>query len=184
MQRIRANRFGRIILELLPLFIVIVCTVLDQITKTCFKNLYFEKGGSTQVIKNFFYLTYTVNTGAAWSFLADVSWGQTFFKILTAVSLVLFVLFYIYAFKRNYKWLKYSIAIVVGGTLGNFIDRLSFNGVTDFISLVFGDYYFPVFNLADSFLTVGVIMLIVHFLFLDESALFKKNNGKENDSNR
>jgi len=73
---------------------------------------------------------------------------------------------------------------VVGGTLGNFIDRLSFNGVTDFISLVFGDYYFPVFNLADSFLTVGVIMLIVHFLFLDESALFKKNNGKENDSNR
>ena len=161
MQGIRANRFGRIILELIPLLVVVVCVVLDQVTKSCFKDLYFEKNGSTEVIKNFFYLTYTVNTGAAWSFLADVSWGQTFFKILTAVSLVLFVIFYVYAYKRNYKWLKYSIAIVVGGTIGNFIDRLSFSGVTDFISLVFGDYYFPVFNLADSFLTVGVIMFLL-----------------------
>ena len=62
MQGIRANRFGRIILELIPLLVVVVCVVLDQVTKSCFKDLYFEKNGSTEVIKNFFYLTYTVNT--------------------------------------------------------------------------------------------------------------------------
>ena len=63
---------------------------------------------------------------------------------------------------------------MVGGTVGNFIDRIAVSGVTDFLGFIFGSYYFPVFNLADSFLVVGVIMLMVHFLFLDDGALLKK----------
>ena len=179
MQGIRADRFKRIIVEIIPFLILIVCIVLDQVSKDFFHNLWVKKG-STTVVKNFFYLTYTVNTGAAWSFLADVSWGQIFFKVLTCCSLVLFGFLYYYAFKNNYKWLKFSLAFVIGGTLGNFIDRLFLNGVVDFIGLIFGDYYFPIFNLADCFLTVGVIMLIVHFFFFDESAIFKKKNGNKN----
>ena len=89
----------------------------------------------------------------------------------------MFVCFYIYAIKKNYTWLKYSLAFVMGGTVGNFIDRLLTNAVTDFLSFVFGSYHFPVFNLADSFLVVGVIMLIVHFVFLDEVAIFKKKDA-------
>ena len=91
----------------------------------------------------------------------------------------MFVVFYLYAMKKNYRWLKYALTFVIGGTIGNFIDRLAFNGVTDFLGFIFGSYYFPIFNFADTFLVVGVIMVIVHFLFLDEEALIKKNDGKD-----
>ncbi|MBE5734071.1 MAG: signal peptidase II [Clostridiales bacterium] len=177
MQGIRANRWKRIILECIPIILLAISIILDQVSKNFYKELYL-KNGQTTVIDGFFYLTYTVNTGAAWSFLSDVSWAQTFFKVLTVLSLILFVFLYVYAVKNKYSWMKYSIAFTVGGTIGNFIDRLSFNGVTDFLSFVFGEYHFPVFNLADSFLVVGVIMLIIHFLFLDDSGLLKKENGK------
>ena len=181
MQGTGANRIKRLILECIPVLLMLMCVVADQVTKRHFAEVCAEK--DITVIENFFYLTYTVNTGAAWSFLAGVSWGQIFFKILTGVALVLFVLFYIYAFKKNYTWLKYALAIVVGGTVGNFIDRLMFNGVTDFLSFIFGNYRFPVFNLADTFLTIGVIMLIIHFLFLDENAVFKKKEDADEVSN-
>lgn len=180
MQRIGLDRWKRIIFIALPIVIVAVVVGLDQLTKYLFKNLYMQNG-RTIVIDGFFYFTYTVNTGAAWSFLADVSWGQTFFKILTSVSLVLFVVFIVYAIKKDLKWLTISLAFVIGGTIGNFIDRLIFSGVTDFISFQFGSYYFPVFNLADSFLVVGVIMLIVYFLFFDENALFRRKTEEEKD---
>ncbi len=182
MQGIRADRWKRIIIESIPVILLIVLIVLDQVSKNFYRQLYLNNGQTT-VIDGFFYLTYTVNTGAAWSFLSDVSWAQTFFKILTSVSLVLFVLMYLYAFKRKYKWMQYSLTFVVGGTIGNFIDRLISNGVVDFLSFVFGEYHFPVFNLADTFLVVGVIMLIIHFLLLDENALFKKKDGNEKISN-
>lgn len=182
MQRIRAYGWKRIVLEIIPLILFLFFVFSDQITKDYFHALW-EKQGDTVVIDKFFYLTYTVNTGAAWSFLADVSWGQTFFKILTAIALILFVGFYIYAFKHQQTWLKYSIALIIGGTVGNFIDRLAFSGVTDFIGFIFGDYHFPVFNLADSYLVIGVIMMIVHFLFFDENAIFKKKDGNKEVSN-
>lgn len=183
MQRTWFDRWKRIIIELIPLFVVIACVILDQLTKKWTSELY-QKNGQTTVIDGFFYLTHTINTGAAFGSLGDKPWAQTFFKILTSVSLVLFVLFYVYAFKRGYKWLKYSLAIVIGGTLGNFIDRIAINGVIDFVSLVFGSYSFYIFNLADAFLTVGVIMLIIHLLFIDEGALFRKKDGKEEVSDR
>ena len=152
---------------------------LDQWTKVHFKNLYLEKG-VTVIIDNFFRLTYTVNTGAAWSFLEGVSWAQTFFKVLTAVALVCFCGLYFIACKKRYKWLQFSVGIIISGTLGNFIDRLLYSGVTDFISFQFGSYFFPVFNIADICLTVGIIMLLVHFLFIDENAIFKRVKKDEN----
>ena len=93
MQRIGTTRWGRIILEVIPILVLIVSIVFDQLTKVWCYNLYQKNNGTTTVVDNFFYLTYTVNTGAAFSFLADKSWSQLFFKIITAVSLVLFVIF-------------------------------------------------------------------------------------------
>ena len=112
-----------------------------------------------------------------------MSWAQTFFKILTAVALVFFSLFYIYSIKKGYNWLRFSLILVIGGTIGNFIDRLFVSGVTDFIGFQFGSYFFPIFNLADSFLCVGVAMMMVHFVFLDENAVFKKKDKDEESSN-
>ena len=161
-----------------------VLIFLDQLTKTHIKHLAEQTSWSgTTVIPNFFEIKYTVNTGAAWSFLAGVSWAQTFFKILTSVALVGFIVFFVYSFKKCYKVLTIALILIISGTIGNFIDRLIYNGVVDFISLIFGSYHFPIFNLADSFMTVGIVMMIIHYLFLDENKIFSKNESNEDSSN-
>lgn len=176
MQRTGLDR-RKIILEIVPILVMLVIILADQITKTYCKNLYENNGWRvTTVIDGFFDFTYTVNTGAAWSFLAGKSWAQTFFKVLTSIALVLFYGFYIYACKKDYKFLRYALILIIGGTIGNFIDRLAYNGVVDFLSFTFGSYDFPVFNLADSYMTIGIIMLFIHYLFLDENKIFGKND--------
>ena len=185
MQRIGADRRRRIIsiINLVLPFVVLGLTVVfDQLTKSYFKSAY-PNGEISFVIPNFFYFTYTVNPGAAWSFLAGVEWAQTFFKIISVVAFIGFGIFMYYALKKKYKWLSYSVAFMIGGTLGNFIDRVSFNGVTDFIGFIFGNYHFPIFNLADSFLVVGVIMFIIHCLFIDKEGLFNKMKKEEKKNN-
>ena len=178
MQGTGTDRRKRIIFATIAVVILACVIIFDQLTKSYFKN-YVQENGNVTVIDGFFYFTYTVNTGAAWSFLSGVSWAQTFFKILTSIALVFFAVFYLYALLKGYKWLQISLVFVMGGTIGNFIDRIIQNGVTDFIGFIFGSYYFPIFNLADSFLVVGVIMITVHYLFLDFNAVFKKKDEQQ-----
>ncbi len=181
MQRTWTDRLKSILKILCPILVLGVCVLFDQLTKIYFRNNY-AYGQNNFIIRDFFYFTYTVNTGAAWSFLADKPWSQTFFKILTGVALVAFSFFMVYALRKNKTWLSYSFSLIIGGTIGNFIDRLVFNGVTDFIGVLFWGNPFPIFNLADSFLVVGLIMLIIYLAFLDENALFRKsNNSSQNE---
>lgn len=179
MQRTRADR-RTIILNVVFLCSLISLVIIDQIVKTVFKNLAENTSWThTEIIGGFFYFRYTFNTGSAFSFLSNADWGQIFFKVLTAVSLVLFFIYYIYVCKKGYKWLRWAVILVLAGTLGNFIDRLAYNGVVDFISFVFGSYHFPIFNLADCYLVIGLIMVVIHYLFLDKDAVFRKNAKKD-----
>ncbi len=182
MQRTWANGTRRIVSCILGVLIILLLIAIDQVSKYYFKDLYLEKG-TTVVIRNFFSLTYTMNTGAAWSFLAGVSWAQTFFKVLTIISLILFMMFYVYALKKNYKWLQFSLVLIIAGTIGNFIDRIIMGGVIDFLSFTFWGWSFPVFNFADCCLSVGVVMLIIHYLFLDKDAVFKIKKNSDSHSN-
>lgn len=178
MQRTRTfDRKRLIIFIIIPAVLVLALIGLDQITK------YFaaRDNVNSTVIENFLYLSYSTNSGAGFSFLADKEWGQTLFKIITPFALVAFFTFYVFAVKKSYKWLAYSIVLVISGTIGNFIDRLLNSEVVDFLSFHFGNYIFPTFNVADVCLTVGVIMLIVHFLFFDVNAVFKKKPKDENE---
>ncbi len=182
MQRTRSNR--RIILSILPFLILLILITADQLTKLYFRRL--DASGTwteTTVIKDFFYFRYTVNSGAAWSFLADKPWGQTFFKVLTSFALVGFSFILAYTIRKKIGFLRYAMVFVIAGTVGNFIDRLLFNGVSDFISLVFGTYNFPIFNLADVFLCVGAFMTVLHLLFIGEGALFRKSGKKNGKTN-
>lgn len=181
MQRTRSDRRIGFYVALCVLFFALV--FIDQITKIAFKNLYFEKGGKTVVIEGFFYFTFTENSGSAFSFLSDVWWGQIFFKILTVIALAAFSLLLVNSVKKDKKFLAFGLVTIIGGTVGNFIDRLAFDKVRDFIGFTFGNYNFAIFNLADAFLTVGVIMLLVYYLFLDESAIFKKKDKDETKDN-
>lgn len=179
MQGTGTNR-RKIIFEIIAACILVVLVLVDQLTKHHFANTV-EYGEKINVIDNFFYFTYVLNTGAAWSFLGDEAWAQIFFKILTAIALIAFVFFYFLSTKKGYKWLKIALVFVISGTLGNFIDRLLINAVIDFIGFTFGNYNFPVFNFADSFLVVGVIMIIIHLFFLDKNAIFKRKDGKKDN---
>lgn len=172
MQGIRTfNGKRTVIFIIIPLIVLAALIALDQITK------YFAERDKVDftVIDNFFYLSYSVNTGAGFSFLADKEWGQLLFKIITPFALIGFIAFFVFAVKNSYKWLTYTIVLIIAGTIGNFIDRLLNSQVVDFLSFHFGNYIFPTFNVADICLTVGVIMLVIHFLFIDSSAVFGKN---------
>lgn len=136
--------------------IALIAIVLDQLTKwLVVKNM--ELGESIPIIENFFYLTSHRNIGAAWGILA----GQmTFFYIITVI-VIGFIVYYIQKYAKDNKWLGLSLALVLGGAIGNFIDRLFRKEVVDFFDFYIFNYNYPIFNIADSCLVVGVIMLII-----------------------
>lgn len=182
MQRVRFDR-RIIVLLIVALVSAAILVFLDQFTKRVFRDLYFENGETT-VIKDFFYFSYTLNTGSAYGFLSDKSWGQTLFMIITPIALVAFLGALFFAVKRGNKTLYAGLILVISGTVGNFIDRILYKAVTDFIIIrVNGVNVFGVFNLADVLMTFGIILLFVHLIFLEDGGLFKKKSGKNNENN-
>jgi len=143
--------------EILTLFGILV---LDQITKIWIETTMYL-GESIEVIKDFFYITFVQNTGAAWSILEGQMW---FFYVITAVALG--AMFYFFKdTKENEWWLRLALILLIAGTLGNFIDRLTLQYVRDFLDFVIFGYDFPVFNVADISLCVGVGMVALETLF-------------------
>ncbi len=117
------------------------------------------------------------NRGASFSFLSGKEWAQTFFIVLTSIVLVCGLLFIIIK-RPKHKWLNCSLALMFSGTIGNFIDRIAFSYVRDFINVPF----FANFNVADACLCVGAFMLIIYVMFLDSDPIInlkKKGNGGE-----
>ncbi len=174
MQRVRFNR--RIVFIIISILVFALAILFDQLTKLYFRNNYIV-GERKTVIPSFFYFELTNgNSGAAFGLFSDKAWAQTFFKILTGVALIVLVFAYTYAIKRNYKTLTISICLIAGGTIGNFIDRLFFSKVTDFLTIdINGFCPFAVFNIADACLSIGIVLVIIHLFFLDKNAIFKKN---------
>ena len=108
-----------------------------------------------------FNLVLTFNEGAAFSFLSDAGgWQRWFFIGLTlAVSAGLVV--WISRLRPGEKWLATALALVLGGALGNLVDRVRFGRVTDFLDFHWQDWHWPAFNLADSAITLGVLLLLL-----------------------
>lgn len=178
MQRTGIDRVKKIFIKVVVFIIITAFLVLiDQFFKNYLKTIHErDEWNKTVIIEGLLNIVYTTNDGAAWSFLSGVSWAQTFFKILTCVAFVGFVALLFYSFKKKYKLMSFSFILIIAGTIGNFIDRLRFDYVVDFISFSF---FNPVFNIADSYMTVGIVLLIIHYLFLDKNAIFSKNGNKE-----
>ena len=117
---------------------------------------------SIKVIKNFFYLTYTRNTGAAFSILED---GRILFLVVTVIAL-LFINKYMN--KEDIKGIDNIIyGMIIGGILGNLLDRIVYGYVIDFLDFKIFGYNYPVFNLADTFIVVGAILLIITGIYKD-----------------
>lgn len=136
--------------------IPILIIILDQVTKyLAVDNL---KGENPIVlIDGFLQLNFVKNYGAAFGIMNS---QRTFFLIITVV-IVSGIIFYIKKY-NNTKMMNYSLVMIIGGAIGNFIDRLRIEYVIDFIDVNFGDFYdFPVFNIADSFIVIGTILLVI-----------------------
>ena len=152
------------------IILFILTLALDQISKIICDSLKTD----ITVIEGIFSIEIAYNKGASFSFLANKEWAQTFFIILTIVVLTAGIIFVLWK-KPKGKWLNTSIALMFSGTIGNFIDRLAFGYVRDFINV----HFFANFNIADSCLCVGAFMLIFYVLFLDEDPIFKIGKKKQ-----
>ncbi len=121
--------------------------------------------GQPEVVTSFFNFTLLHNSGAAFSFLSDASgWQRWFFGVVAlVVSLVLVV--WIARLKPAKRWEAASLALILGGAIGNLYDRLVLGYVVDFIVLHYKQYAWPAFNLADSAITLGALMLLWDMFF-------------------
>lgn len=143
----------------ISLFITIIILVLDQITKFIIASS-MKVGDSFEVIPNFLNITSHRNDGAAWGILSG---KMSFFFIITIIILVVLIVFYIKEAKNNLL-MQIAISLLFAGALGNFIDRVLHGEVVDFVDTYIFGYNFPIFNVADSSLTIGVLLIIIALL--------------------
>ncbi len=134
----------------------------DQLTKFAMTQ-WLERGQSVRVTP-FFDLVLVYNPGAAFSFLSDAGGWQRWFFVLLALGISVWLVRLIRLHTRE-RWLALSFALILGGALGNVIDRLFHGAVIDFLYFHAGRYGWPAFNVADSAISVGVVLLLWDQLF-------------------
>ncbi len=135
--------------------------VLDQLTKLAVRA-WLPLHAEIEILPGFADLTHVKNTGGAFGFLARAhdSWRLPFFIGVGIVAIAALV--YLVRITPEHERLGlFAVAGVLGGAVGNLIDRVWFGEVTDFISLHWGEYYWPAFNVADALITIGAVLLIV-----------------------
>lgn len=145
--------------RMLPwLALALILLIVDQFTKLLILG-YYQLGDST-TITSFFNIVRAHNTGAAFSFLAGASgWQRWFFTAIGVVATV----FIIYMLRRHseQKLFSFALACILGGAVGNVIDRVLYGYVVDFLQFHYAGRYFPAFNVADSAITVGAVCLVL-----------------------
>ena len=144
------------------LFVAFLVVLADQATKTLVvSNLHLHE--VRPVLQGFFNITYITNTGVAFGFMAGSGkWRHIFLQVISVVALG--GLFYLYrnSHCRSYP-LLWGTSLVFGGALGNLIDRIRYRSVIDFLDFYAGSYHWPAFNIADSAITIGGVLLAWHF---------------------
>jgi signal peptidase II len=133
---------------------------LDQITKSAITSR-FVLHETYPVINGFFNLVYVMNPGAAFGFLAEASetFRYVFFTGITVLAAGLIVYYLVKSSPRNLLLVS-SLTLIFGGAVGNLIDRLRFGAVVDFLDVYIGGAHWPAFNVADSAITIGAVLMI------------------------
>ena len=155
---------------MLEFIIIIVILALDQLTKYLIQINLSPVGSSMPVIDGFLQLTNVHNTGAAWGMLEGFRW---LFIPMTLIVAALLVYVIIRFRKKLTVFSRITLALLFAGAVGNFIDRVSLYYVRDFIDIT-PWFSFPVFNVADSALSVGCVFLVIDALFLKDKSLFER----------
>jgi len=144
--------------------IVGIVLVLDQVTKYIVEK-HIRLHEIITVIPGFFNLTHVRNPGAAFSLFsaAPESFRTIFFTTITIIAVVVII---VLIRKTHGRLMVFAFALIMGGALGNVIDRVRYGEVVDFIQWYYRSYYWPSFNIADSAITVAVVLLAIDMLFV------------------
>jgi len=135
--------------------ISLIVFIIDQISKIFIVNM-FSIGESIKVIPNILYITYINNSGAAWGILKD----QVLLLIIISFLVILYIIKLINESNSLILNNKVAFGILLGGILGNFIDRMIYGHVIDFIDIYIFNYDFPIFNISDSAIVIGMFIII------------------------
>jgi len=153
------------------LIIIVAGLVIDLVSKEIFANVFSGEKDVIVVIPNLLEFTFLKNTGAAFGMLSDKIW---LLIIVSIVFLGLFVLFDVYNHSTS-RWYIWGIGLIVSGAIGNFVDRIFLGYVRDFVKIEFFSF---VFNIADMWITFGVICFCIYLLFYMKK-IKKKEKGKD-----
>ena len=154
---------------LLCLLIVIGTVVLDQLSKLWVLHS-LAPIGSYPLWQDVFHFTYVENTGAAFGMLQDHRWV---FMVISSVAILAMILYVVITKPKNRLEIT-AVAFIIGGGIGNIIDRFAFGYVRDMIEFTFMD--FAIFNVADAFACIGAVMLVIYLLFF-----WSKNQKKQKE---
>lgn len=157
-----AGAFGKYVLVFSVALVIVIADQLTKIWVDTDMRLY----QSIPIIDGFFSLTYVRNTGAAFSMFADMSetYRIPFFSVVAVVA-VSAILYFVHSTPRSQKLVLVACGFVLGGALGNLIDRVVYGSVIDFLDVYWGDWHWPAFNVADSFISIGVGLLLLSSVF-------------------
>ena len=147
---------------LIPFFVgIFIIAILDQAAKFFAAGL-LQEAGSRPLLQNVFHLTYVENRGAGWGMFSDHTWILT---VVTFIAVVAAVIYMVVKRPKN-KVFLIGFTFIIGGAVGNLVDRIRLGYVIDFFDFTLID--FPVFNIADCFITIGAIIFAVYIIFFSD----------------
>ena len=152
------------------IIIIVAIIALDQWSKWAVKtsfNLYQSK----PVIQDLLHFTYVTNDGMA--FGLSFPGGKHVLLIMT-ILLTGFIVGFLWKEKNGHPLIKYGLALILSGAIGNLIDRMLYGKVVDFLDLMIGNFHWYIFNIADSSVTIGMILFIIHSIYIEQ----KKTNDE------
>jgi len=146
------------------LFLVVGILIFDRLTKAWIQSR-FDLHESASVIDGFFNITYVQNTGVAFGIFSSISSPvkSLLLSVFTALAAIVVITYSVRSPVRN-QLLQVALALILGGALGNLYDRLAYGYVVDFLEIYLGSYRWPSFNVADSAISIGVLLLAVEII--------------------
>jgi len=153
--------------------LVLFIVALDQWSKWEIKSS-FRLYESKPIIQDFFHFTYVTNDGMA--FGLSFPGGKLLLLIIT-IFLTIVIAFMLWKEKDSHSLLKFGLALILSGAIGNLIDRMIFGKVVDFMDIMIGDFHWYIFNVADSAVSIGMVLFIIHSILIESNI----SNPKERD---
>ena len=143
--------------------IIFAIIAFDQWSKWLIKSS-FRLYQSQPVIEDFFHLTYVTNEGMA--FGLTLPGGKQVLLILT-ILLTGFIAGYLWNERNGHPYIKYGLALILSGAVGNLIDRVIYGKVVDFVDIMIGDFHWYIFNVADTSVTLGMCLFVLHSIYVE-----------------